>query len=138
MAVMALIQMVIDAETNVVAFRANNAPEMQLALNQYLNEAPEIISVYDVQLVGGGLAPNFLCALTVSSPEGGAPGVSYPANDLSAVVLGGMDGQSIDAVAMAQSLGAAIVDSGNPALAKTQIACGGGGPHWMGLGLMVA
>lgn len=133
---MALIDMTIDATTNVVAFRANNAPEMRLALQTFLSGAAPTLYVWDAQLVGGGLAPNFLCTLTVGQSEGGGTAVHVAANDLTAIVIGGMDGNSIDVVAMATALGASIVDTGT-GLTKTQIACGGGGPHWMGLALVI-
>ena len=132
---MALIDMVVDGTTAVVAFRANNAPEMALALNTFLDAADVDLYVWDAQLVGGGASPNFLCSLTVGDGEGGSvPRV--PANDVLAIVLGGMDGNAVDAVAMAQSLGASIQDTGG-GLSKTQIACGGVGPHWMGLALVL-
>lgn len=132
---MALIDMTIDNDTEIVAFRANNAPEMQLALNTWL-AAEDNRNVFDCQLVGGGACPNFLCSLTVGSPEG-ASVVNYVASDLAAIVRGGMDGDAINPVAMAVTLGVAIQDSGAGGLAKTEIACGGVGPHWMGLGLTV-
>lgn len=132
---MALIDMVIGSSTQVVAFRANNAPEMQLALNNWLNDENNFF-VFDCQLVGGGACPNFLATLTVGDPEG-ATAINYPASDLAAVVRGGMDGDSVDPVAMAVTLGVAIQDSGAGGLAKAEVACGGVGPHWMGLGLIV-
>lgn len=134
---MALIDLTIAATTQVVAFRANSAPEMEFALNSWLqDDAQDGLNVFDCQLVGGGAAPNFLCSLTVGVAEGESA-INYAVSDTLAVARGGMGVDAIDAVAMAATLSAAIQDSGAGALAKAEIACGGVGPHWMGLGLTV-
>lgn len=134
---MSLLDMTVDTGTQVVAFRANNAPEMELAINNWLQDDDHAgLNIFDIQLVGGGAAPNFLAAITVGTPEG-ATVINYAVSDTTAIVRGGMDGDSVDAVAMAVTLGVAIQDSGAGGLAKAEIACGGVGPHWMGLGLVL-
>lgn len=135
---MALIDLEITDLTQVVVFRANNAPEMQLALNAWFAGDNDDVNIFDCQLVGGGACPRFLCSLTVGE-IGESTAISFLPSDMTAVVVGGMDSVAVDPIAMAATLGAAIQDIGaTDLLAKAEIASGGVGPHWMGLGIIGA
>lgn len=131
---MALIDTPIDPLTRVFAFKANSAAEMHLALKTFLEVADPELFVWDIQLIGGGAAPNFTCQLTVGADVLGT--VHVQANTASVVILGGSGSQSLNATDLALSLGAAIRDSASGILVKSQIACSGAGPHWMGMALL--
>lgn len=123
---MALIDMVIDANTNYVVFEANNAAEMQQKLRDWIADNGALF-LWDAELVGGGGAPRFACALTVGGAEGGGGSINPQVNTIQAYAQGGMD--PIPPTTLSASLVAAIQN--DTILLKSLVATGGGGPHWM-------
>lgn len=127
---MALESVAIDADVDYVLIRANNAQEMQAALNQWLADNPALY-VWDIDLNGGGAAPRFSCALTV----GAAVGTGFPvqASGSQFLVRGGMG--TPDAVANAEAMKAYIAAEAGSSIYKVVSAGGGAGPNWMAVAL---
>lgn len=115
-----------------VAVRANNAPEMQLRLQEALAGVSDSLTVQDVQLVGCGGAPNFLAVATIAGSEGNATPISDPTATL---VLGA---EAIDPIELSEQIQAALIADGiDDILLKCVSAGGGFGPHWMSVALYV-
>ena len=127
---MALIDMSVSGDTEVVALRANNAAEMELLVADFLANT-NASGVYDIQLVGTGASPNFACLLTVGNAEGAGSPVVDPSNAI-AKFFGGLD--TVDPIALVADMQTDIgINAG--VLYKTQLAGGGVGPHWMACSL---
>lgn len=132
---MALVDITISATTEVVAIRANNAAEMASKIAEYQANAPDPLNIYDIQLVGGGAAPNFLCNITVGAPGGSA--ITFGVTEGRFVALGGT-AEDLDPVALAEKISTLIQNEPDVSeVAKIEIATGGVGPHWMAVALLL-
>jgi hypothetical protein len=118
-------------QMTLLAIRANNAPEMQLKIQQALAAVAQTLRVWDIQIIGTGAAPNFLAVLTLANSEGfvgGLPRVQVSAADV--VVAAG-----IDPIDIAEQVTATLLAEIGGTQFKGVSAGGGFGPHWMGLAL---
>lgn len=132
---MALVDMTISASTGIIAIRANSAPEMQAKLEEYQANAPDPLNIYDIQLIGGGAAPNFLCSVTVGAPGGSV--ITFGVGEGRFLVLGGT-AENLNPIALAQAVRALILEQADVSqVAKVELATGGVGPHWMAVALLL-
>lgn len=120
----------IDASnSDLLAVRANNAPEMKVKLEAALTAAiPSALQIWDLQLVADGAAPNFLALVTLAGGEGS--GLPVPRTAISTTRVATAD--AIDPIELSEQIAADLIANGNgQSLWKAVSAGGGFGPHWM-------
>jgi len=112
-------------DVELIAVRANNAPEMKLKLEQALANA-NAERVWDLQLVGNGAAPTFLALITLAGAEGATSPNVAPGNVSVATAT------AIDPIELAEQITAELIANGSGENLWKAVSAGGGfGPHWM-------
>lgn len=121
---------VADASTvELAAVRANNAPEMQLALQNALADMSAQVLI-DAKMTGTGAAPNFLALLVGASAEGTVTPSVAPGG------LGVATAAAIDPIELSEQIQATLIANGTGEILWKAISAGGGfGPHWMSIAL---
>lgn len=110
-----------------IAVRANNAPEMKLKIEQALVPLGAI-SIWDLQLVADGAAPNFLALITLAGGEGS--GLPVPRVDADTISVA--TATAIDPIELQEQITAEVIANGNGETLWKAVSAGGGfGPHWM-------